>query len=67
MGSGGGHNRWLPVRAPGVAVLCGYRRSWLRGDLIAGVTVVAPLFFANAQDFRRRGPGRSQPGLRADR
>jgi hypothetical protein len=36
MGSGGGHNRWLPVRAPGVAMLCGYRRSWLRGDLVAG-------------------------------
>ena len=43
MGSGGGHNRWLQVRAPGVAVLCGYRRSWLRGDLIAGVTVAAYL------------------------
>jgi MFS superfamily sulfate permease-like transporter len=43
MGSGGGHNRWLPLRAPGLAVLCGYRRSWLRGDLIAGVTVAAYL------------------------
>ncbi|MCX4903761.1 SulP family inorganic anion transporter [Streptomyces sp. NBC_00878] len=29
--------------APGVAVLAGYRRSWLRGDLLAGVTVAAYL------------------------
>jgi sulfate permease, SulP family len=43
MGSGGGHSRWLPLRSPGLAVLCGYRRSWLRGDLIAGVTVAAYL------------------------
>ncbi|MDN3027818.1 sulfate permease [Streptomyces sp. S.PB5] len=28
---------------PGVAVLTGYRRSWLRGDLLAGVTVAAYL------------------------
>ena len=28
---------------PGLAVLRGYRRSWLRGDLIAGVTVAAYL------------------------
>lgn len=62
MGSGGGHDRWLPVRAPGVAVLCGYRRSWLRGDLIAGVTVVPPLFFANAQDFRRRALAAANQG-----
>ncbi len=43
MGSGGGHNRWLLARAPGLTVLCGYRRSWLRGDLVAGVTVAAYL------------------------
>ncbi|MEU0397060.1 sulfate permease [Streptomyces sp. NPDC006208] len=29
--------------APGIAVLAGYRRSWLRGDLLAGVTVAAYL------------------------
>jgi high affinity sulfate transporter 1 len=29
--------------APGVAALAGYRRDWLRGDLIAGVTVAAYL------------------------
>ncbi|HEY3478302.1 MAG TPA: SulP family inorganic anion transporter, partial [Streptomyces sp.] len=28
---------------PGVAVLAGYRRGWLRGDLLAGVTVAAYL------------------------
>ena len=28
---------------PGVAWVRGYRRSWLRGDLIAGVTVAAYL------------------------
>jgi high affinity sulfate transporter 1 len=28
---------------PGLAVLRGYRRSWLRGDLLAGVTVAAYL------------------------
>ncbi|MFE2041968.1 SulP family inorganic anion transporter [Streptomyces sp. NPDC059477] len=28
---------------PGVAVLAGYRRSWMRGDLLAGVTVAAYL------------------------
>ena len=33
---------WRPV-LPGLAVLRGYRRSWLRGDLIAGVTVAAYL------------------------
>ena len=39
-----------PVRAarggalvPGMAVLVGYERSWLRGDLLAGVTVAAYL------------------------
>ncbi|MDQ0958085.1 SulP family sulfate permease [Streptomyces sp. B4I13] len=29
--------------APGLAALTGYRRSWLRGDLLAGVTVAAYL------------------------
>ncbi|MER6443429.1 sulfate permease [Streptomyces sp. NPDC001185] len=29
--------------APGLAVLGGYRRSWLRGDLLAGLTVAAYL------------------------
>ena len=38
-----GHNRLRPVRAPGLTVLRGYRRAWLRGDLIAGVTVAAYL------------------------
>jgi sulfate permease, SulP family len=38
-----GHNRWRPVRAPGLVVLRGYQRPWLRGDLIAGVTVAAYL------------------------
>ena len=38
-----GHNRWRLARAPGLAVLRGYRRAWLRGDLIAGVTVAAYL------------------------
>jgi len=28
---------------PGLAVLAGYRRRWLRGDLIAGITVAAYL------------------------
>ncbi|KUO08285.1 SulP family inorganic anion transporter [Streptomyces sp. DSM 15324] len=28
---------------PGLAVLAGYRRAWLRGDLLAGVTVAAYL------------------------
>ena len=39
----GGVRRWLRARAPGLEVLRGYRRSWLRGDLIAGVTVAAYL------------------------
>jgi SulP family sulfate permease len=34
--------RWR-VRAPGLTVLRGYRRRWLRGDLVAGVTVAAYL------------------------
>lgn len=28
---------------PGIAVLRGYRREWLRGDVLAGVTVAAYL------------------------
>jgi SulP family sulfate permease len=36
--------RLKPARLlPGVAVLAGYRRSWLRGDLLAGITVAAYL------------------------
>jgi sulfate permease, SulP family len=31
------------TRLPGVAVLAGYRREWLRGDVLAGVAVVAYL------------------------
>jgi MFS superfamily sulfate permease-like transporter len=31
------------MRLPGVAVLAGYRREWLRGDLLAGVAVAAYL------------------------
>ncbi|MFJ8632393.1 SulP family inorganic anion transporter [Streptomyces sp. NPDC093568] len=41
-----GRHRLMPaVRrlAPGVTALAGYRRSWLRGDLLAGVTVAAYL------------------------
>lgn len=34
---------WLSRFAPGVAALGGYRRSWLRPDLLAGVTVWAML------------------------
>ncbi|WP_460062716.1 SulP family inorganic anion transporter [Streptomyces sp. YKOK-I1] len=34
-------SRFRPL--PGLAVLAGYRRAWLRGDLIAGVTVAAYL------------------------
>lgn len=33
--------RWRLI--PGMAVLVGYERSWLRGDLLAGVTVAAYL------------------------
>ncbi len=40
MGSSGQRRR-LPGRAPGLAVLRRYRRAWLRGDLVAGVTVAA--------------------------
>lgn len=48
-GSGGhasGWHRLMPAirrPAPGVTALAGYRRSWLRGDLLAGVTVAAYL------------------------
>ncbi len=48
-GSGGhvsGWHRLMPTirrLAPGVTALAGYRRSWLRGDLLAGVTVAAYL------------------------
>ena len=34
-----GHHRW----PPGLVTLRGYQRAWLRGDLIAGVTVAAYL------------------------
>jgi SulP family sulfate permease len=43
MGSSARRNRWLIVRAPGLGALRGYQRAWLRGDLIAGVTVAAYL------------------------
>lgn len=43
MGSSSRRNRWLIVSAPGLSTLRGYQRSWLRGDLIAGVTVAAYL------------------------
>ena len=33
----------VAVRLRGVAVLAGYRREWLRGDVLAGVAVVAYL------------------------
>jgi len=39
----GGHAWGWRRTAPGVAVLAGYRRTWLRGDLLAGVTVAAYL------------------------
>lgn len=48
-GSGGhasGWHRLMPAirrLAPGGTALAGYRRSWLRGDLLAGVTVAAYL------------------------
>jgi sulfate permease, SulP family len=43
MGSSARRNRWLIFRAPGLGALRGYRRAWLSGDLIAGVTVAAYL------------------------
>ncbi|MFD9282592.1 SulP family inorganic anion transporter [Streptomyces mirabilis] len=44
-GAARGEGRHGLVRrvAPGLAVLAGYHRSWLRGDLLAGVTVAAYL------------------------
>ncbi|MEV0476176.1 SulP family inorganic anion transporter, partial [Streptomyces prunicolor] len=39
---GGGVLEWRRL-TPGIAALAGYRRSWLRGDLLAGVTVAAYL------------------------
>ncbi|GGL16463.1 SulP family inorganic anion transporter [Streptomyces flaveus] len=41
-GSGGHALGWRRL-TPGIAALTGYRRSWLRGDLLAGVTVAAYL------------------------
>ncbi|MFJ5260091.1 SulP family inorganic anion transporter [Streptomyces sp. NPDC088387] len=39
----GAHTRVWHRLAPGAVVLLGYRRAWLRGDLLAGVTVAAYL------------------------
>ncbi len=43
--AGADHGWWRRVvpAMPGLAVLRGYRRGWLRGDLVAGVTVTAYL------------------------
>ncbi|MFJ8025192.1 SulP family inorganic anion transporter [Streptomyces sp. NPDC096311] len=41
--AGAGRRDLVRRAAPGVAVLAGYHRSWLRGDLLAGVTVAAYL------------------------
>ncbi|MEU6549180.1 sulfate permease [Streptomyces sp. NPDC046915] len=41
--STGGHTARLRRLAPGIAILAGYRRAWLHGDLLAGVTVAAYL------------------------
>src|SRR3974390_2606833 len=43
MGPSVRRNRRLIVSAPGLGTLRGYQRAWLRGDLIAGVTVAAYL------------------------
>jgi sulfate permease, SulP family len=43
MGCSARRSRWLTVSAPGLGALRGYQRAWLRGDLIAGVTVAAYL------------------------
>lgn len=43
MGASARRNRWLTISAPGLGTLRGYQRAWLRGDLIAGVTVAAYL------------------------
>jgi hypothetical protein len=43
-GNGGVTRSPLPGRwAPGLADLLGYRRAWLRGDILAGLTVAAYL------------------------
>ncbi|MFJ2158335.1 SulP family inorganic anion transporter [Streptomyces sp. NPDC087856] len=42
MSPGGRALDWRRL-TPGIASLAGYRRSWLRGDLLAGVTVAAYL------------------------
>lgn len=39
---GGRRVEWRRL-TPGIAALAGYRRAWLRGDLLAGVTVAAYL------------------------
>ncbi len=43
--SGGRSARWCGWRrlTPGLGTLVGYRRSWLKGDVLAGVTVAAYL------------------------
>ncbi|WP_409054952.1 SulP family inorganic anion transporter [Streptomyces sp. SYP-A7185] len=41
--SSGDHLAQWRRTAPGLAILCRYRRSWLKGDLLAGVTVAAYL------------------------
>ncbi|MFE0257783.1 SulP family inorganic anion transporter [Streptomyces sp. NPDC059010] len=41
-GAGGHTARWRRL-VPGAFALLGYRRTWLRGDLLAGVTVAAYL------------------------
>ena len=38
----GAQSRWA-LRLPGVATVRGYQRGWLRGDVLAGVTVAAYL------------------------
>ncbi|MFF8428923.1 SulP family inorganic anion transporter [Streptomyces sp. NPDC016566] len=39
----GGRSSWWRRLAPGLDALLGYQHSWLRGDLLAGVTVAAYL------------------------
>ncbi|MEW1777783.1 sulfate permease [Streptomyces sp. NPDC086777] len=43
MTHGSGGHPWWHRLVPGLASLLGYRRAWLRGDLLAGVTVAAYL------------------------
>lgn len=56
---------------PGIAALAGYRRAWLRGDLLAGVTVAAYLvpqvmaYAGVAASRRSRACGRSSPHSRS--